>query len=48
MKSRIIKLEKQIENLNKHFEDILQECESFADFMKIFEERTRRCSETVK
>ena len=48
MKSRIIKLEKQIENLNKHFEDILQECESFADFMKIFEERTRRCREAVK
>ena len=48
MQSKILSQEKQIEELDKHFEDILKECESFADFMPIFAEKTRKCSESVK
>ena len=48
MQSKILQQEKQIEDLNKYFEDILKECESFADFMPIFDEKTRKCSESVK
>ena len=48
MQSKILSQEKQIEELDKHFEDILKECESFADFMPIFDGKTRQCSEKVK
>ena len=48
MQSKILRQEKQIEDLNKHFDDILKECESFADFMPIFDEKTRKCSQSVK
>ena len=48
MQSKILQQEKHIEDLNKHFDDILKECESFAGFMPIFEEKTRKCSESVK
>ena len=48
MQSKILQQEKQIEDLNKHFEDILKECESFASFMPIFDKKTRQCSESVK
>ena len=48
MQSKILQQENQIEDLNKHFDDILKECESFADFMPIFDEKTRKCSESVK
>ena len=48
MQSKILSQEKQIEDLDKHFEDILKECESFVDFMPIFAEKTRKLSESVK
>ena len=48
MQSKILQQEKQIEDLNQHFEDLLKECESFADFMPIFDEKTRLCSQRVK
>ena len=48
MQSKILQQEKKIEDLNKHFDDILKECESFADFMPIFDAKTRKCSESVK
>ena len=48
MQSKILHQEKHVEDLNKHLEDILKECESFADFMPIFDEKTRKCAEIVK
>ena len=48
MKYKILQQEKQIEDLNQYFEDLLKECESFADFMPIFDEKTRLCSQRVK
>ena len=47
MKSKILQQEKEIEELSKDFDDLLKECESFAEFMPTFVENSRQSSERV-